>query len=190
MFMESEPIPPRRAEYPGDHLGRIPATSVTPPHTVNSLKRCITEAEGIINVPRCDLYADLNSESRMNQGPISIIAADSLGSTPETAIALVYSISPQESTSTPRVAVNPKFTKKIAAIQDCNNAAVNRKFLNFKKDEVFHTDGIPRREIFAGGGGGRSSAHPFKVYEAVNSAGLKGFVMKNAVRFIPEPNGL
>jgi hypothetical protein len=174
MYVEDESIPSRKAVSANDTLGRIPATSVPPPHTVDSLKRCITKAEGIINVIKCDVYSCLTSGTPMTQGPVSILASESdcPGSTPERAIALVYTIAEEVAPKTPVVTPNSKFNKRIVAIQDCSehlqcpsflvttssldNALVNSKYLNFKKDEVLLTDGASHWEILTGGGGGES----------------------------------
>jgi len=187
MFVEHEPILPKKPVFQNDHLGRITATSVAPPHSVNSLKRCITKSEGFFNAPECDLFADMTSRSPMAQGPISIFTNDRLGSTPEKPIALVYSsstrgVAPTISTA---IAVDSRFNQRVVAIQNFHNSSVNQKFLNFKVGEILLTDGISRREMFAGGGGGKSAAQPFRVYEAINSVGSKGFVIINAVRPIP-----
>jgi hypothetical protein len=179
MFVEDEPIQSRKPVNAFDQtLGHILATSVTPPHTVDSLKRCITKAEGIKNFVKCDLFVDLTSEVPMGKGRISILANDRPGSTPERAMALVYSVSApsQEVVIAPNISApmpdfDSRFNKKIVAVQDCSkhkkhilgvlldcfhadNSSVNCKFLNFKKNEILATDGTSRREMFTRGGGG------------------------------------
>jgi len=186
VFMGDQPRPSRNPVYPNEgHLGRILATLVAPPQTVDSLKRCIARTEGITNVLNCDLYANQKIQTPMGQGPISILGDDCIGSTPASAMVLVYHVATQEIASAipiPIVDVNSRFNKKIVAVQECNYSSMNPKFLNLKRDEVLFTDGESHWQPFAGGGGGKGAARPFEVYEAINSVDLKGYVMKDAVR--------
>jgi hypothetical protein len=127
VYIRGQAIQSNMAVYQEDRtLGRIPATSVAPPQTVDALKRCVTRAEGIINFTNCDLFLDLTCDAPVNEGPLSIIAKDCPGSTPERAMAFVYSLpeSPpsQEivpTIATPKPASRTRFNQKIIAIQDC-----------------------------------------------------------------------
>jgi len=187
VFMGDQPRLSRNPVYLKEgYLGRIPATLVAPPQTVDSLKRCIARTEGITNVLNCDLYATQKIQTPMAQGPISILEDDCLGSTPESAMVLVYHVAtPTQEIApaipTPIVSVNSRFNKKIVAVQDCNYSSINPKFLNLQRNEVLFTDGESHWKKIAGGGGGKGAARPFEVYEAINSVELKGYVMKDAV---------
>jgi hypothetical protein len=246
VYIEDEAIDSRKPAYLDDKtLGRILATSVAPPHTVKSLKRCISKVEGIDSFSKCELFLDLTSNSPLDEGPVSILSEQSIGSKPEKAIALVFStpteeVAPRTSLvriiSTPEPAPPPRsqtltpvfltrFNKKMIAIQDCgkqfwkkevsrrlnddsttvfpaDNSSLNPRFLNVKKNDILSTDGVARWEVFAGRGGGesiffphdimvacstqkinlpgRSAAHKFKVYDAINSVGTKG------CKFLPD----
>ncbi|KAJ7147827.1 hypothetical protein C8R43DRAFT_1009689 [Mycena crocata] len=74
-------------------IGRIPARSVPPPHTVASLKRCIVNAEKLSDLDgsRTSLYLTPDAQSALTPGsPARILGPGGVpGSTPETAYALV-----------------------------------------------------------------------------------------------------
>jgi hypothetical protein len=148
VYMGHEAMQLKNSVYQDDQtLGRIVATSVPPPHTVKSLTHFVTRVEGITNVTKCDLFLDLMSQEPIDEGPLSILGNDGPGSTPERAMAFVYSVKivptpvippppkrvlspvPQGRTSpqlvrspTPLVrssAVHAEFHKRVIAIQDC-----------------------------------------------------------------------
>jgi len=194
-------------------LGRIAATSVPPPHTVKSLIRLITRVEGVTGVTKCELFLDLTCLEPIEEGPLLILGKDGPGCTPERALAFVYSVKspptlripsptkhvrsptplsrppgPLGRPPTPLVrssADNAKFHKRLIATQDCDNSSINPNFLSFRRGDVLDALSKSRWEIFSGNGGGRTAAQKFKVYEAVDSDGSRGFVMKNAVRLRP-----
>jgi len=167
------------------HLGRILATDVAPPQTVDSLKRCITRVEGIVNSTDCDLFTDLSSDKPMSEGRISILGNDSLGSTPGRAMALVYSSSTQEIIPSETASiVEPMrgFSRTAVAKQDYKSS--KKRFLSLRKGEILSTDGVARRVFLFGSGasgGHRGAGQLPTVYKARNAAGKRGLVMQNAV---------
>jgi hypothetical protein len=75
-------------------LGRIPATLVTPPHTVISLKRCLSNFENINDHLRTILYIAASSQSPMDDaGRVSILAYPGPGCNPNQPMALVVALS-------------------------------------------------------------------------------------------------
>ncbi|KAJ7469334.1 hypothetical protein B0H11DRAFT_2238394 [Mycena galericulata] len=90
-YSPSAAIVSRNAFDPIDpFLGRIKLTAVTPPRTIDSLKRCLAWAENL-NDPsnqRTDLYLTASSDSPIQNGNLSIVGVD-LGSSARSALALV-----------------------------------------------------------------------------------------------------
>ena len=71
-------------------LGRIEILSVPPPHTVTSLKSCITKYEGV-SAHDLQVFEDDTGEITMNDGDIIALLADAYpGNVEEQPIAIVY----------------------------------------------------------------------------------------------------
>ena len=71
-------------------LGRIEILSIPPPHTVASLKSCITKYEGV-SAHDLQVFEDDTGEITMNDGDITALLADAYpGNVEEQPIAIVY----------------------------------------------------------------------------------------------------
>jgi hypothetical protein len=71
------------------YLGRISAESVPPPHTVQSLQRCISSSEYIEDNIRTQLFLTVSNQTPMDENcPILISSSTGPGSTPNEAMAL------------------------------------------------------------------------------------------------------
>jgi hypothetical protein len=93
VYTEDQAIPSVNPIYADDpSLGRIPATLVTPPHTVISLKRCLSKFENITG--RTRLYIAASSQTPMDDtGRVSILAYPGPGCNPNEPMALVVALS-------------------------------------------------------------------------------------------------
>ena len=86
-------------------LGRIETLSVPPPHTVASLKSCITKSEGV-SAHDLQVFGDDTGEITMKDDDIIALHADAYpGNVEEQPIAIVY-----KETSTPNLGA---FTRKL-----------------------------------------------------------------------------
>ena len=122
LYTSDGPISTRKPIVANDRfLGRITATSVPPPHTVASLMRCISRAELINPSVPSNLYNDLSDISPVDDGPVSILQADGIGSTRQNAVAILYSpVTPLMANRAPEPEpTQPSFNMKIKAKQDC-----------------------------------------------------------------------
>ena len=70
-------------------LGRIRADSVAPPHSLTSIKRCISRAEGNPALVHADLFADTSCDTPLKEEHISILRSDSPGLSPNEPMAIV-----------------------------------------------------------------------------------------------------
>jgi hypothetical protein len=71
------------------YLGRISAESVPPPHTVQSLKRCISSGEYIEYSTRTQLFLTVSSQTPMEENcPVLISSFTGPGCTPNEPMAL------------------------------------------------------------------------------------------------------
>lgn len=90
-YSPSAAIVSRNAFDPTDpFIGRIKLTAVSPPRTVDSLKRCLSQCENL-NDPanqRTDLYLTAWSDSPIQNGNLPIVGVD-MGSSIHSAVALV-----------------------------------------------------------------------------------------------------
>lgn len=76
------------------YVGRIMAMLVTPPHTVISLKRCLSNVEGIDNETPTSLFVSASSRKMMDDtGSVSILSNPGPGCTPNEPLALVAKFS-------------------------------------------------------------------------------------------------
>ena len=95
VFFEDGAVPTLNPATPDDpFLGRVLATSITPPHNVDSLKRCLAKHEGI-NYRRktISLFLTRSSKSPMDDtSKINIVKRTGTGATPRDALALVVKL--------------------------------------------------------------------------------------------------
>lgn len=125
LYAEDGEVRCKSAKLTKPYLGRINVDLVVPPHTVASLKRCITAVEGSNGFLESHLYVDLDSLSPMDEGPISILTGDCPGCTSEKPMALLYSTSRAE---TPTGHSN--FTIPIKGKQDCGESYCHISIMN------------------------------------------------------------
>ena len=69
-------------------LGRIQADFVTPPHSLATIKRCISRLEKTPELAHADIFADISCNAPL-KGHISILPTDYLGRSPKNPIAIV-----------------------------------------------------------------------------------------------------
>jgi hypothetical protein len=135
MYMDGAPLLPRTpASAHTPHLGRIRATAVPPPHTADTLRRCITKAEGLAAAAaqRCDVLGDPAGGAAAVPVPmapgarVAILADDGLGlrlgAVPERAVVLAYSTAP--AVLPPAVRADSKYNKTIVAMKDCGERVI------------------------------------------------------------------
>jgi len=94
VFFEDGAIPTLHPATPDDpFLGRVLATSITPPHKVDSLKRCLAKHEDIDRGKTISLFLTRSSKSPMDDtSKINILKRTGTGSTPREALALVVKL--------------------------------------------------------------------------------------------------
>ena len=86
---------PMNTEDP--YLARIAVKSVTPPHTVSSLKRCLSKVENIVNYRNSSLFLSISSHTLMDDGHrLSLLNRSGPGSIPQEPMALVVKLSESE----------------------------------------------------------------------------------------------
>jgi len=92
----AQSVASNKAFHPDDqHLERICTTSVPPPHTLASLKRCIVKSETLSNHATVHLFLEITSSEPMPDGPVALFGDDAPGSSSDKPIALVYSLPEQ-----------------------------------------------------------------------------------------------
>ena len=79
----------RPADINDPLVGRLNIDSIPPPHTATSIKRCISQLEGLDNWEEWQLFINILSESPMGNEHISLLTSDHPGSTPDDSIAIV-----------------------------------------------------------------------------------------------------
>ena len=70
-------------------LGRIRADSVPPPHTLASIKRCISRVERNSALAYANLFADISCDTPLKEGHISFLGTDGPGLSPNEPMAIV-----------------------------------------------------------------------------------------------------
>ena len=70
-------------------LGRIPAFFVSPPHSLASIKRCISRVERNPALAQADIFADISCVAPLKEGHISILGTDGPGLSPDEPMAIV-----------------------------------------------------------------------------------------------------
>ena len=95
VYANNSDIPSKVAFNPDEPtLGRIRADSVTPPHSLASIKRRISRVEEIPALVHAHMYADISSDIPLKEGPISIHGTDGPGLSPNDPMAIVQPESP------------------------------------------------------------------------------------------------
>jgi len=139
-------------------VGRIDNYTVPPPHTVNSIIRRISHAEGFTYNFWHRLFIDIASESPINDSNVLILRSGGPGSIPESPLAFVRS---------------GEMTKCIQATR----RSYREGFLSLENKDTLFTDGVVRREAST------RYASKSSVYRACNAAGQHGFVRTDDVTF-------
>ena len=70
-------------------LGRIRADSVTPPHSLASIKRCFSRVEKTPPLVHAKLFADVSCDTPLKEGHISTLRTDCPGLGPNEPMAIV-----------------------------------------------------------------------------------------------------
>jgi hypothetical protein len=91
LYSRERAIPSKHAFSSDQYMGRIDVIQVPPPHTAESIKRCIASHEfEIIDHKRVALFSSLSSQSALSNGDyIPILTGTGVGSTPREPMALV-----------------------------------------------------------------------------------------------------
>jgi hypothetical protein len=92
-------------------LGRIRADSIVPPHTLASIKRCISRVEGNPALASADLFADFSCDAPMKEGHIPILTGDCPGLIQDEPMALVQ-------TDKSDISLPEPYTRRIRAKYD------------------------------------------------------------------------
>ncbi|EDR08950.1 uncharacterized protein LACBIDRAFT_326590 [Laccaria bicolor S238N-H82] len=140
-------------------LGRINILSVSPPHTVASLKACIAKAEGMTDHDLQTFEDDMGEIIMKDDDTITIITDVYPGILQDAPIAIVFG-------SKKATRVDRAFTKRIQIIYPSGTwASPDPKWHSMKDKEILQTDGALRSELYT-----------YKCYMAINSEGKKALV--------------
>jgi len=97
-------------------LGRINAHSIAPPHTLGSIKQCISRVEGNSALRHADLFADFSCDAPMSEGHIPILTGDCPGLIQDEPMALVQ-------TDKSNVSLHGQYTRRIRT--NCPGSELN-----------------------------------------------------------------
>ena len=91
VFAEDSPVPLLEPAYSNDmFLGRIPATSVTPPHTIANIKHYLRRVEEISSDTPADLFTVISGDLPADDTEyVRILDINAPGSKPSEPMALV-----------------------------------------------------------------------------------------------------
>jgi len=156
------PLNPDADDSPS--LARIDNYLVPPPHTLNSIIRCISDVEGFSYNGWHQMFIDIASESPINDNDVLILKSGDPGAMPEKPLAFVRAAEMTTSGT----------TKKY-----CHDEAP--RFLRIDGDCAVYTDGVIRREVVTARNTfefqvGQPSVTYANVYRVCNAAGQCGFV--------------
>jgi hypothetical protein len=91
LYYDGHEIPSKVAIDPEEpSLGRIRADSVPPPHSVASIKRCISRVERNPELADAQLFADILCETPLQEGHFPILRTDCPGLSPNKPMAVVH----------------------------------------------------------------------------------------------------
>jgi hypothetical protein len=81
IYTEDGAIPSKHSINPSDlSLGRINIDVITPPHTIDSIKRCVAKAEQLGTALFSKLFKNMESETPMDTAKVSVLGGgDRLG---------------------------------------------------------------------------------------------------------------
>ncbi|KAJ6579967.1 hypothetical protein DFH09DRAFT_323934 [Mycena vulgaris] len=149
-------------------LGRIKMTAIAPPRTIDSLKRCVAQAENL-NDPtnqRTELYVTSSSDSPIRNGTLPV--GVDLGASPQSAVAFVL-----------RQAISDAEQASVGGIRVPDNFRISPGILECRR----RTQGVEPRYIY------------YRVYtpeKAIPSSGAfhpkDGFLGRMDVTRIPPPH--
>jgi hypothetical protein len=92
LYADDSATPSKVATDPEEpFLGRIRADSVAPPHTPDSIKRCISRVECILLI-HADLFAGISCDTPLKKGLIPILRTNGPGLSPDEPMAIVIQV--------------------------------------------------------------------------------------------------
>ena len=105
------------SKHPADSnkpsVGRINVDSIPPPHTAESIMRCISKVEEL-STKNVQLFNSISSEFPIGDGHVSILSDDCPGSTPEDPLVFVIEpVMPMPSSTSVAVPLDPTFKKRL-----------------------------------------------------------------------------
>ncbi|KIJ97706.1 hypothetical protein K443DRAFT_9716 [Laccaria amethystina LaAM-08-1] len=121
-------------------LGRIEILSVPPPHTVASLKSCITKSEGVSAHDLQVFEDDMGEVTMKDDDTIALLTDTYPGNVEDQPMAIVYRD------------ILATFTKKIRCKHYTHNPMISDdpNWHSLKTGEIFHTDGILTKKSHKG----------------------------------------
>ncbi|KIJ89835.1 hypothetical protein K443DRAFT_687108 [Laccaria amethystina LaAM-08-1] len=155
-----------------EFLGRVDTLSVTPPHTVASLRSRIASAEGVVK-SKIQMFKDTDGDALMNDDDkLSLLAQTYTGCAEDEPIAVVVYENELQ------VGENNTFSRQIRSTRAFTPGSENLSvWLATTDGEILHTDGVRITQTYIGNPG------PWGGYMAINASGKKGFIMETAVKF-------
>jgi len=178
------------SKHPADpskpSVGRINVDSIPPPHTAESMMRCISKIEELDNSKQSKLFIDVSSEFPIGDGHVSMLSSDRPGSSPGKPMAFV--VEPILGVPSPAPVVvpipYPTFKKRIRVVRGQVSDRRNPSWLATAPGEILRTTNDPAQpqpwvrpsgSIFQGPG-------LYLAYKAVNDSGQLGFVYEDNVK--------
>ena len=90
LYSDGYEMPSKVANDPEEpSIGRIRADSITPPHSLTSIKLCISRVERNPGLVNSDIFADTSCDTPLTEGHISIFRTDGPGLSPNEPMAIV-----------------------------------------------------------------------------------------------------
>lgn len=159
-------------------LGRIGMLSIAPSQTLASLRSLVMKIEGFVN-QNIQLFEDMDGEVPMNDNDAYISFQTQVypGHDEDHPTTIVCSQpSPREVKESQNTKQRDRsLSKQIRGGAYCYPDKDQADWLPFQPNEIMYTDGLKTRRY-------RVST-PYNGYIAIDSAGRKGFVSKDHIRF-------
>lgn len=109
-MLSKKPVDPNKPS-----VGRISVDFIPPPHTAQTIMRCISRIEELNDTKKSHLFANISSEFPIGDKHVSILSTDRPGSTPDNPMAFV--VEPALDVTLVAATPHPTFKKRIRVIK-------------------------------------------------------------------------